>query len=188
MKGEKVRLAFERLHYTVPVKGSTPKLLLQDIKGEVTSGHVLAILGPSGAGKTTLLNMLTLQQNGGTPTGFINVNGEPLTPALYDRTCAYVEQTDTLWASLTVREHLAYAASAPTWTRPRGAPCRSGAVGLRFHGHARGQRIGAACPAATSAVCPWRLRPAPEHPVPDEPTSGWIPPAVRMMSFCEPSR
>ena len=111
MKGEKVRLAFERLHYTVPVKGSTPKALLQDIKGEVTSGHVLAILGPSGAGKTTLLNMLTLQQNGGTPTGFINVNGEPLTPALYDRTCAYVEQTDTLWASLTVREHLAYATS-----------------------------------------------------------------------------
>ena len=111
MKGEKVRLAFERLHYTVPVKGSTPKLLLQDIKGEVTSGHVLAILGPSGAGKTTLLNMLTLQQNGGTPTGFININGQPLTPALYDRTCAYVEQTDTLWASLTVREHLAYATS-----------------------------------------------------------------------------
>jgi ABC-type multidrug transport system ATPase subunit len=111
MKGEKVRLAFERLHYTVPVKGSTPKALLQDIKGEVTSGHVLAILGPSGAGKTTLLNMLTLQQSGGTPTGFINVNGEPLTPALYDRTCAYVEQTDTLWASLTVREHLAYATS-----------------------------------------------------------------------------
>ena len=54
MKGEKVRLAFERLHYTVPVKGSTPKLLLQDIKGEVTSGHVLAILGPSGAGKSVL--------------------------------------------------------------------------------------------------------------------------------------
>jgi ABC-type multidrug transport system ATPase subunit len=112
MKGEKVRLAFERLHYTVPVKGSAvAKALLTDIKGEVTSGHVLAILGPSGAGKTTLLNMLTLQQSGGTPTGYINVNGEPLTTALYDRTCAYVEQTDTLWASLTVREHLAYATS-----------------------------------------------------------------------------
>ena len=112
MKGEKVRLAFDKLHYTVPVKGSTvAKSLLIDIKGEVTSGHVLAILGPSGAGKTTLLNMLTLQQSGGTPTGYINVNGEPLTPSLYDRTCAYVEQTDTLWASLTVREHLAYATS-----------------------------------------------------------------------------
>jgi ABC-type multidrug transport system ATPase subunit len=54
-----VRLAFERLHYTVPVKGSAlPKALLTGINGEVTSGHVLAILGPSGAGKTTLLNMV----------------------------------------------------------------------------------------------------------------------------------
>jgi len=107
-----VRLAFERLHYTVPIKGSAlPRALLTDIKGEVTSGHVLAILGPSGAGKTTLLNMLTLQQSGGTPSGFIKVNGEPLTTTLYDRTCAYVEQFDTLWASLTVRDHLNYATS-----------------------------------------------------------------------------
>ena len=99
-----VRLSFERLHYTVPIKGSSlPRALLTDIKGEVTSGHVLAILGPSGAGKTTLLNMLTLQQNGGSPSGHIRVNGEPLTASLYDRTCAYVEQFDTLWASLTVR-------------------------------------------------------------------------------------
>ena len=64
--GEKVRLSFERLHYTVNVKGSgLPKALLQNINGDVTSGHVLAILGPSGAGKTTLLNALTLQQAGG---------------------------------------------------------------------------------------------------------------------------
>lgn len=105
-----VRLSFERLHYTVPVKGSKlPRALLNDIKGEVTSGHVLAVLGPSGAGKTTLLNMLTLQQNGGTPSGYIRINGEPLTTKLYDRTCAYVEQFDTLWASLTVRDHLEYA-------------------------------------------------------------------------------
>ena len=63
--GEKVRLSFERLHYTVNVKGSgLPKALLQNINGDVTSGHVLAILGPSGAGKTTLLNALTLQQRG----------------------------------------------------------------------------------------------------------------------------
>ena len=105
--GEKVRLSFERLHYSVSVKGSAlPKALLTDINGDVTSGHVLAILGPSGAGKTTLLNMLTLQQGGGNPSGYIKVNGEPLTTGLYDRACAYVEQTDTLWASLTAREHL----------------------------------------------------------------------------------
>ena len=65
-----------------------------------------------------------MQQNGGTPSGHIRVNGEPLTTKLYDRTCAYVEQFDTLWASLTVRDHLDYAmvgSSLPgvrlvTWT------------------------------------------------------------------------
>ena len=107
-----MRLAFERVHYTVNVKGSDlPKALLQNINGDVTSGHVLAILGPSGAGKTTLLNTLTLQQAGGAPSGYIRVNGEPLTTSIYDRVCAYVEQFDTLWASLTAREHLEYAMS-----------------------------------------------------------------------------
>jgi len=110
--GNKVRLTFEGLHYTVPIKGSSlPRELLRNITGEVTSGHVLAILGPSGAGKTTLLNMLTLQQSGGSPYGSIKVNGEALTSSLYNRTCAYVEQTDTLWASLTAKDHLHYAIS-----------------------------------------------------------------------------
>ncbi|GMH57680.1 hypothetical protein TrLO_g2570 [Triparma laevis f. longispina] len=105
-----VRLTFSNLRYSVPIKGQAlPKSLLTDIKGDVTSGHVLAILGPSGAGKTTLLNMLTLQQSGGTPSGNILVNGEPLTTTLYNRTCAYVEQSDTLWASLTAKDHLDYA-------------------------------------------------------------------------------
>ena len=107
---KKVRLTFEGLHYTVPIKGqSKPKELLKGITGEVTSGHVLAILGPSGAGKTTLLNMLTLQKSAGNPYGSIKVNGVPLTGALYNDTCAYVEQVDTLWASLTAKDHLAYA-------------------------------------------------------------------------------
>lgn len=105
-----VRLTFENLHYTVNIKGeSKPKELLRSITGEVTSGHVLAILGPSGAGKTTLLNMLTLQQSGGTPYGSIKVNGVPLTCAIYNDNAAYVEQTDTLWASLTAKDHLEYA-------------------------------------------------------------------------------
>ena len=112
MEGSSVQLSFERVHYTVSVKGSAlPKALLTDVKGEVASGHVLAILGPSGAGKTTLLNTLTLQKSGGTPSGHVRVNGEPLTLALYDRICAYVEQVDALWAPLTVREHLEYAIS-----------------------------------------------------------------------------
>ena len=36
-----VRLAFERLHYTVPIKGSAlPRALLTDIKGEVRAAQV----------------------------------------------------------------------------------------------------------------------------------------------------
>ena len=172
--GEKVRLSFERLHYSVSVKGSAlPKALLTDINGDVTSGHVLAILGPSGAGKTTLLNMLTLQQGGGNPSGYIKVNGEPLTTGLYDRACAYVEQTDTLWASLTAREHLECAitlfrpeldeaaatrkCSTSSQRRPRGVP-----------GHQGGQRDHAR-PVQRQQAAPLRrarAREAPEDPVP----------------------
>jgi len=116
-------LSFDSVRYTVKTsatgkpagpldkfKGATvDKDLLKDISGSVTSGHVLAILGPSGAGKTTLLNMLTLEKKGGVPVGRIKVNGKPFTISKYNEIAAYVEQFDTLWASLTVREHLKYA-------------------------------------------------------------------------------
>lgn len=118
-----VSLKFESLTYTVTtsvkgtpatlidkLKGATRKRrLLVDVKAEVTSGHVLAILGPSGAGKTTLLNMLTLEKKDGVPVGHIWLNGKPLTLSDYDKHCAYVQQFDTLWSSLSVRDHLEYA-------------------------------------------------------------------------------
>ncbi len=85
------------------------KILLRDVSASVSSGHVLAILGPSGAGKTTLLNMLTLQRKGGQPFGSVMLNGTPMDGVLYREHCAYVQQQDALWASLTTREHLSYA-------------------------------------------------------------------------------
>jgi len=120
-----VSLKFEALTYTVDtsatggratpidkMKGTTVKRkLLIDITADVTSGHVLAIMGPSGAGKTTLLNMLTLEKKGGVPVGHIWLNGKPLTLGDYDQHCAYVQQFDTLWPSLTARDHLVYAMS-----------------------------------------------------------------------------
>ena len=114
---------FEKLRYTVKVsaegkaagpldklKGSTlDKDLLHDVSGSVNPGSVLAILGPSGAGKTTLLNMLTLEKKGGVPQGHIRVDGAPFTLHKYNETAASVEQFDTLWASLTVQDHLVHA-------------------------------------------------------------------------------
>lgn len=110
--GKGARLAFEGVNYTVRVTkdGSTQaKALLKDVSASVESGRVLAVLGPSGAGKTTLLNTLTLQHAGGTPSGTVRVDGAPLTAAVFERACSYVEQQDALWASLTAREHLEYA-------------------------------------------------------------------------------
>jgi ABC-type multidrug transport system ATPase subunit len=79
------------------------------ITGEVTSGSVLAIMGPSGAGKTTLLNMLTLEKKGGVPRGKIELNGQPFTRSMYNKNCAYVQQEDSLWATFSSRDHLRYA-------------------------------------------------------------------------------
>jgi ABC-type multidrug transport system ATPase subunit len=126
-------LKFESLTYTVETSANgTPasafdkikkttkqRKLLINVNAEVTSGHVLAILGPSGAGKTTLLNMLTLEKKGGDPVGHIWLNGKPLTLDDYDQHCAYVQQFDTLWSSLTARDHLVYAMSLFLYTKWR---------------------------------------------------------------------
>ena len=117
------QLAFFDSRYTIPVtlsgKPTTPlsrmlistveRQLLHGITAEVSSGHVLAILGPSGAGKTTLLNMLTLQRRGGKPFARVLLNGKTFTQSMYRTYSAYVEQDDSLWATLTAQEHLSYA-------------------------------------------------------------------------------
>merc|ERR1719258_742640 len=53
-----------------------------------------------------MLNMLTLDPGKGNATGYLTLNGHPLTPALYAQHCAYVTQQDLLWTFLTCREHL----------------------------------------------------------------------------------
>lgn len=116
----RVTLTFDECTYAVktsfdgkPAKPWTrktkDKALVQRLTGTVQSGSVLAILGPSGAGKTTLLNMLTLQKLGGKPSGHIYLNGHRFTLSMYSQHCAYVQQQDSLWASLTVLDHLQYA-------------------------------------------------------------------------------
>ena len=116
----KLKLVLDDCSYKVPVSldgkpvpralrkfvKTKDKMLLKHVSASVESGHVLAILGPSGAGKTTLLNMLTLQKKGGTSYGRVTLNGQQITSQVYRKHCAYVLQHDTLWATLTTREHL----------------------------------------------------------------------------------
>lgn len=120
-----IAITFERCSYTVKVtlddkplnalsalkrkSQLKPKVIMEDVTASCPPGDVLAILGPSGAGKTTLLNMITLKKKGGAPVGVVKLNGHPLTLSLLERHCAYVEQHDALWASLTPHDHLRFA-------------------------------------------------------------------------------
>jgi ATP-binding cassette, subfamily G (WHITE), member 2 len=95
----------------VSTKGKKPKVLLNNISGNITGGF-WAIMGSSGGGKTTLLSTLSLRLD----TNYMNIEGHfRLNGKEYDRSVlkamsAYVMQDDLLHAELTVEETLMYAA------------------------------------------------------------------------------
>ena len=105
--GKDTTLAFRDVRFEVG-KGDKRKEILHGISGQVCSGEVLAILGPSGAGKTCLIDLLTLEGKGGTYTGDVRLNGIPITPELFTKHCSTVPQVDRLWAFLTVEETLTF--------------------------------------------------------------------------------
>ena len=108
-KGKDTTLAFEDVRFEVGKKGKK-KEILHGISGQVCSGEVLAILGPSGAGKTCLIDLLTLEGKSGEFYGNVTLNGNPITPELFTKYCSTVPQVDRLWAFLTVEETLSYVA------------------------------------------------------------------------------
>ena len=84
-----IELVFSNCSYSVKPRSAfgakvEKKMILNDISASVTSGRVLAIMGPSGAGKTTLLNLLTCEQGDGTAVGSVTLNGNPLDAKLYE--------------------------------------------------------------------------------------------------------
>uniref|UniRef100_M4BS88 ABC transporter domain-containing protein n=1 Tax=Hyaloperonospora arabidopsidis (strain Emoy2) TaxID=559515 RepID=M4BS88_HYAAE len=96
--------------FTDGEKQAAPKCILNKISGMVSRGQVLGLLGPSGSGKTTLLNALAAVQNGKSKvSGELLVDGNKVTRA-YRRVAAYVQQDDTLYSTLTVRECITYSA------------------------------------------------------------------------------
>lgn len=84
------------------------KIILNGITGIVCPGEILAMLGPSGSGKTTLLSALGGRLQGKI-SGKILFNGQNFSKSMKRRT-GFVTQDDVLYAHLTVRETLTYAA------------------------------------------------------------------------------
>lgn len=90
--------------------GQRQKRILSDISGRVRRGQVLGLLGPSGSGKTSLLNALAAVENGkSTLSGEIQLDGRKIAKG-YRKIAAYVQQDDSLFSTLTVRECISYSA------------------------------------------------------------------------------
>ncbi|XP_057438955.1 ABC transporter G family member 22 isoform X2 [Lotus japonicus] len=105
-------LKFKDVTYKVVIKGLTTsqeKDILKGITGSVNPGEVLALMGPSGSGKTSLLNLLGARTSQSINDGSITYNDLPYSKFLKSR-IGFVTQDDVLFAHLTVKETLTYAA------------------------------------------------------------------------------
>ncbi|KAK2584946.1 hypothetical protein KPH14_002539 [Odynerus spinipes] len=83
--------------------------LLSGVSGIVTSGTLMAIMGPSGAGKTTFLATLSRRIKGEIE-GEILLNGKPIDREQLIRISGFVPQQDLAVESLTVQEHMEFMA------------------------------------------------------------------------------
>jgi ABC-2 type transport system ATP-binding protein len=79
---------------------------VRDVSLSLARGRVTGLLGPSGSGKTTLIRAVVGVQI--VRSGTVTVLGLPAGAVELRRRVAYVTQTPSVYADLTVRENLAY--------------------------------------------------------------------------------
>ncbi|KNC79270.1 hypothetical protein, variant [Sphaeroforma arctica JP610] len=109
-QGVKFNITFEDLSYGVYLpKQKEPKWLLKNVTGAINPKQMTALMGPSGAGKSTLLEVLAGRKQDGEIEGELLFNGKERTRAM-KRWFGFVEQRDSLIATMTVRETLMYTA------------------------------------------------------------------------------
>ncbi|ORX40799.1 P-loop containing nucleoside triphosphate hydrolase protein [Kockovaella imperatae] len=94
-----------------PPAADKSRRILNNISSHVDRGEFVGLLGASGSGKTTLLNVLSGRLSKvGEASGEITYEGVNRKASTWKRTIAFVEQDDALFARLTVRETINYAA------------------------------------------------------------------------------
>lgn len=80
------------------------KQILSGVQGAVRPGEILAIMGASGAGKTTFLDILARKNKKGLSDGQFYINGEQIGNSDFRSVIGFVDQDDTMLATLTVHE------------------------------------------------------------------------------------
>ncbi|MBD5388701.1 ABC transporter ATP-binding protein [bacterium] len=79
---------------------------LRDVSADFVSGHLYGVIGPAGAGKTTLFRiMLHLMRAGGGDVSY-KIDGRDISFADFRHHMAYMPQSQSLYADLSVDEHL----------------------------------------------------------------------------------
>jgi ABC-2 type transport system ATP-binding protein len=150
------------------VRGGRP--VLRGLSARLQARAVIGLLGPSGSGKTTLIRAIVgVQKVAG---GSVEVLGEPAGSAALRSRVAYVTQSPSVYADLTVRENLHY------FSRVLGAPSdRIGealaAVDLESAGDQLVATLSGGQRSRASLAC--ALLGGPELLVLDEPTVGLDP-------------
>ena len=90
----------------------TCKDILKRVSGLVEPGHTLGIIGPVKSGKTVLLQTLAHRKIKDLKvTGTVHVNGWPVEASQMANFSGYIESTDKLEGTLTVKETLVFYAS-----------------------------------------------------------------------------
>lgn len=83
--------------------------VLNDIKLEVNTGELIALLGPSGSGKTTLLRIIAGLEFPDEGQGKISFHGKEVTfQSAYDRKAGFVFQHYALFNHLTVADNIGF--------------------------------------------------------------------------------
>ena len=116
MDGKNLRMDFrmENLGYTLP----NGKSILEGVSGEIVSGKMTAIMGPSGAGKTTFMNVLCGKVNRTSGSLYISESQSEMT--LFKKICGFVPQEDIMYNELSVKENILHSARLrlpSSWSR-----------------------------------------------------------------------